>query len=395
SYVDIAAPGGDMTVDQNGDAYADGVLQNTFNPITGNTSDFGYWFFEGTSMAAPHVSGVAALLISAGASGPDAVRNLLESTAEDKGPAGWDAGYGWGIVDARAALNATLVPNNPPVADANGPYTGTEDIAVTFDGSGSYDPDSDPLTYSWNFGDGNSGSGVSPTHAYTAGGTYTVTLVVNDGRDDSAADTTTVTVTEVNDPPVADAGPNQSGLVGETLTFDGSGSDDPDGTIVSYAWDFGDTGTASGVAVTHAYASAGTYTVTLTVTDNSTATDSDTATVTITEAPPIPTMYVSAVDVALVSRGWGRKVYATAAVSVADEYGSPVGSATVYGHWENATSGSDSSATDSSGSVSFKSDALRLPPSGTTFTFVVDDVVKAGWVYDDSGSVTEGSVSMP
>jgi len=104
SYVDISAPGGDTSVDQNGDGYADGVLQQTFNPNTKNRNDFAYWFFQGTSMATPHVSGVAALLIANGITNPSKVREAIEKTAEDKGKVGWDSEYGWGIVDAYAAL---------------------------------------------------------------------------------------------------------------------------------------------------------------------------------------------------------------------------------------------------------------------------------------------------
>ncbi|UCH33742.1 MAG: S8 family serine peptidase [Armatimonadota bacterium] len=117
SYVDIAAPGGDLNVDQNGDGYGDGVLQNTFNVNTGDTSDFAYWFLQGTSMASPHVAGVAALLIANGVSSPDQVRAALQSTAEDKGAPGWDPEYGWGLVDAYAALTYTPAP--------------THDVAVT------------------------------------------------------------------------------------------------------------------------------------------------------------------------------------------------------------------------------------------------------------------------
>ncbi|MCU4140519.1 MAG: hypothetical protein MW690_000994 [Methanophagales archaeon] len=57
-------------------------------------------------------------------------------------------------------------------------------------------------------------------------------------------------------------------LVNEEITFDASASTDPDGSIVSYEWDFGDGETASGKVVTHAYSDAGSYTVTLTVTDD-------------------------------------------------------------------------------------------------------------------------------
>lgn len=281
--LDLVAPGGDLSVDQNNDGYGDGVLQQTFGSSTG---DMGYWFYEGTSMAAPHVSGIAALLLANGVvSTPGEVREALQSTAEDHGPVGWDSEYGWGIVDAYAALQYSAIPNNAPVADAGGPYSGTEDLAVTFDGSGSYDPDGDSITYSWDFGDGVNGSGENPAHAYMAGGTYTVTLVVNDGVENSDPATATATITEVNDPPVADAGPDQSALVDDTVTFDGSGSNDPDGTIVSYAWDFGEGTTGSGVNASHSYSAPGTYTVTLTVTDDGGLSDDDTAVVTVAEAP--------------------------------------------------------------------------------------------------------------
>jgi serine protease len=102
--LDIVAPGGDLTVDQNGDGYGDGVLQQTFG--YGDPTDFGYWFYHGTSMASPHVAGVAALVIASGVTGPDAVREVLQSTADDLGPNGWDESYGWGLLNAAAALTA-------------------------------------------------------------------------------------------------------------------------------------------------------------------------------------------------------------------------------------------------------------------------------------------------
>ena len=107
SYLDVVAPGGDMFVDQNGDGYGDGIVQQTF---VGDPTDFAYYFFQGTSMAAPHVSGLAALLISHGVTEPDEVRAVLQETSVDLGPVGWDPEYGWGRIDAGAALlRASLI----------------------------------------------------------------------------------------------------------------------------------------------------------------------------------------------------------------------------------------------------------------------------------------------
>jgi len=85
----------------------------------------------------------------------------------------------------------------------------------------------------------------------------------------------------LNQPPIADAGDDQTAIVGETVTFDGSGSSDPDGTIVSYDWDFDDSAIGSGGITTHSYSSGGTYEVTLMVTDDDEATDTDTTIVTV------------------------------------------------------------------------------------------------------------------
>ena len=113
--LDIMGPGGDLNVDQNGDGYADGVLQNTFNPNTKNRADLGYWFFQGTSMATPHVAGVAAMVISKGnATTPTQVRQALEQSAEDLGASGRDDIYGYGLVNAQAALAWTPGPPPPP-----------------------------------------------------------------------------------------------------------------------------------------------------------------------------------------------------------------------------------------------------------------------------------------
>jgi PKD repeat protein len=84
-----------------------------------------------------------------------------------------------------------------------------------------------------------------------------------------------------NQPPVANAGPEQTAILGESVQFDGSGSSDPDGTIASYVWSFGDGAFGQGVTTSHTYATAGFYPVKLTVTDDDGATATGTTLVTI------------------------------------------------------------------------------------------------------------------
>jgi serine protease len=102
--IDIAAPGGNTRVDQNGDGMMDGVLQNTVVP--GNTSQNDYLLFMGTSMASPHVAGVAALVVGAGVTDPDQVEKILKDTSHAPRTKQKDSAnrYGAGIIDAAAAV---------------------------------------------------------------------------------------------------------------------------------------------------------------------------------------------------------------------------------------------------------------------------------------------------
>ncbi|MCC6783366.1 MAG: peptidase S8 [Planctomycetes bacterium] len=101
--IDVVAPGGDTSVDQNGDGYGDGILQQTF--ATGAPTTFSYYFFQGTSMATPHVAAIAALVIAHRPTYTNTqVRSAIESSCQDRGSAGYDTRYGNGLVDAAAAL---------------------------------------------------------------------------------------------------------------------------------------------------------------------------------------------------------------------------------------------------------------------------------------------------
>jgi len=166
-----------------------------------------------------------------------------------------------------------IVPNRSPIADFSAsPSTVYTGEVIDF-ASASYDPDGYITSYFWDFGDGNTGSGVTVSHSYVDDGEYLVTLRVVD--DDGAAGSKKASITVKNRSPVADLAASATILdKKETVTFDASPSYDPDGTIVAYSWDFGDGTTATGVTVDHAYSEDGNYTVTLTVTDDDGASSS-------------------------------------------------------------------------------------------------------------------------
>jgi PKD repeat protein len=116
-------------------------------------------------------------------------------------------------------------PCEPPVADAGVDQTINKGDTVQFDASASYDPDGTIVSYEWDFGDGSPiGTGVNPTHIYHAPGNYTVTLTVTDDDGATDTDTCTITVLLVIQPPVADAGEDQTVNEGTPLFFDGSNS---------------------------------------------------------------------------------------------------------------------------------------------------------------------------
>jgi len=153
--------------------------------------------------------------------------------------------------------------------------------------STSSDPDGTIASYSWTFGDGGTSIAQNPTHNYTAAGSYSVTLQVTDNQGAQSTTTSkTVTVTAPNQAPTANFTFSCSAL---NCNFT-STSSDPDGTIASYSWTFGDGGTSIAQNPSHNYTSAGSYTVSLRVTDNQGAqstTTSKTVTVTAPNSAPV------------------------------------------------------------------------------------------------------------
>lgn len=178
--LDITAPGGELysnTTEEAGiySAYAGG----------------GYAYLQGTSMAAPQVTGTAALVASkAGLTGA-ALRSRIEGTTDDLGPNGYDTSFGHGRLNSyRAVTNTTLNEGGPPgggTLTASFTYSCSGNSTCNFDGSSS----TGATSWDWAFSDGGSADGIAVTHTFQNAGSYTVTLTVGDG---TATDETSQTL---------------------------------------------------------------------------------------------------------------------------------------------------------------------------------------------------------
>lgn len=276
SSLDVMAPGGNTGVDQNGDGYGDGVLQQTFT-LQGSTVTWGYYFYQGTSMATPHVSGVAALLYAQGVTTPDTIRTALQSTATDLGSSGWDIYYGYGLINAYNALQYSPGNTAPTCVLTANPTTGVAPLFTTFSMTAS---DTDGTIASWTLDINNdgtaeySGTGNPPatqTHTYNTPGTYTAKLTVWDDDNANGVDTESITVTSSNaapNTPLKPSGPT-TGLKNRPYKYSTS-TTDPNGDQVYYLYDWGDGTTSSWVGPynsgkkitqSHKWTAAGTYLV--------------------------------------------------------------------------------------------------------------------------------------
>jgi PKD repeat protein len=198
------------------------------------------------------------------------------STARPQGAA-YDIG-------AHERGGATTPPaNQPPTVSVTAtPTTGTAPLNVAFVSNAS-DPERQALTFSWNFGDGQTANQASPSHIYQSSGTFTARLTVTDTAGATATATATITANApTNRPPTVSVTPSTtSGPAALSVVFNTTATD-PDGTIASYNWDFGDGQTANVASPTHVYQNAGTYTARITVRDNGGATAGTQVTITVT-----------------------------------------------------------------------------------------------------------------
>lgn len=278
--VDVAAPGVQIF--------------STWTTLTYGIPD--YAWLDGTSMATPHVSGVAAMITEQHPTWSyGQIRDRILDTVRPLNELSYKTVSG-GIVNAANAVAAT---GNPPTADFS--YV-TDNLTVTFTDQ-SNDTDGTIVSWNWNFGDGNSLSIQNPQHTYAYPDSYTVSLTVTDN--DGASDTTSQNIIVIgppNDPPVASF---IYSCVDMTCNFNGSGSDS-DGYITTYHWDFGDGISSIQQKPLYTYTTEGDYNVTLTVTDDDEATGTDIQVVSVSNLSEIspPVDLVTVVDGSTVNLVW-------------------------------------------------------------------------------------------
>jgi len=185
ALIDVSAPGGDG-------AGGSGDILSTLNSGTTTQSAESYAFYAGTSMAAPHVAGLAALMLSKNpALTPDQIETLMKNNAKPL-PGSCSGGCGTGIIDATKTLNAVTGGGGNVAPVANFSVT-TSGLTANFTDS-STDSDGSIASRAWNFGDGTTSTAANPSKTYSAAGTYTVSLTVTDNGGATNTRTQSVTV---------------------------------------------------------------------------------------------------------------------------------------------------------------------------------------------------------
>ena len=231
-------------------------------------------------------------LTAAGLSAPQVAEIIAQNAGTGSSAKLTAAGFWTGT--QVSAIQAALAANTAPTANAGPDQEVATGAEVTLDGSGSSDPNGDTLTYAWTLTSAPEGSTtaltgattVAPTFTPDLDGAYVVSLVVNDGTVNSAADT--VTILAVNTAPTANAGPDQTVDIATLVTLNGAGSSDPNGNTLTYAWTLTTKPETSTAALTGATTVsptftpdlAGSYVASLVVNDGTVNSVADTVTIT-------------------------------------------------------------------------------------------------------------------
>jgi hypothetical protein len=260
----VADAGADVTIDQGDSVTLDGGA-------TGGVAPYSFAWLPATDLSDPAITQPVA---------SPSETTTYELTVTDAGGA-----------SATDEVTVTVVANSPPIADAGDDLTavdedadGTEDVAL--DGSGSSDADGSIASYRWLLDGEEIAVGVSPTVSLGVG-TRVITLEVTDDAGGVGTDDVRITIdSATNQAPVADAGANRTivdddGNGEATVTLNGSGSDDPDGTFLAYRWIENGVVIAAGVTA-NVTLSVGTHTILLEVTDDSAVVSTDTVVITVT-----------------------------------------------------------------------------------------------------------------
>ena len=313
---------GNTTSDNKNGVY---LFSSNNNYLTGNTSMDNYYGIYLSSSNNNVLTGNTASDNTEGISLSNSGNNNLTNNTVS------DSKYG---INLRSSSNNQLMDNNlsnnkcdvcqdgkvnqPPAANAGGPYVGDEGSPITLNASGSSDPDGDALRYRWDFNNDekwDSEWSSNPTVSHTWDDDYSgvVRLAVTDGL---LTSTNTAQVTVKNVPPKVEAGSDKTAECGiDEVAFSGSFTDPGRLDTHVIKWDFGDGSTATGALTpTHKYSNTGKYTVTLTVTDDNGGEGRDTLLVTVVDT--IPPKVVAGKDVIAEQEGYeGTKVTLSAKVS--------------------------------------------------------------------------------
>ena len=218
----------------------------------------------------------------------------------------------------------------------------------------------------------------SPSAGLELGDAVGLGTILNDDIPPNQLPTAVVTAT-----PTSGVGPL-------AVNFTGSGSFDQDGSIVSYAWTFGDGASSSAQNPSRTYSTPGTYTATLTVTDNRGGTGTASTQIVVSQNPAL-VVQVGSITMVLVQGASGTSAQAT--VRIVNGNGQPVQGATVSGNWTGLMKSSSTATTDASGNAVLTSKGSRKKGA---FTIAITGVARSGYTYDASANViTTKTIAVP
>ena len=284
-------------------------------------------------------------------------------------------------ISAHYAVGAGI---EPPEADFEVSTDGAE-VAVDAIGS-SAAGDATIVEYRWDFGDGTpTVTGATASHTYEATGTFTVTLTVRDSNGLLDSFSREVSVLGPNTPPTAAFSADAVGL---SVTADGTASHDPDGTVASYAWDWGDGTTSTGAVSSHAYASAGDYTITLTVTDDRDAEAEASQVLTVTHDDPVARFSTTASGLSITADAGESTASDGASLEYTWDWGdssTSSGAVGTHAYAEDGVYEITLNVTDSLGATAQTSQSVTVAAEALAASDTFSRTVSSGWGAADEG----------